>query len=669
IRKSLCMFGWDWGPMLPDMGIWRGITMEAYDSARIADVEIRQRHSGNEVWLLVNPQIQECGPAVTSCRARLISPDGKEELFALESGKDNVIKITDRQLWWPNGMGEQPLYTLETELWTDGEKSDSLTRQIGLRTLKLSREKDIYGSEFCFEINGKKIFAKGANCIPEDSIFPRMNNDRTLRLLEDCAKANFNCLRVWGGGFYPDEYFYSQCDRLGIIVWQDFMFACMNVYLSEDFRENVCCEIADVLIRLRQHPSLGVLCGNNEIEEALTEWGSCLGHSTDENRKDYLELFEKIIPDICGKLAPDISYISSTPSSFGHFEDPRNECFGDTHTWAVWQKGQPVEEYGNIRSRFCSEFGFSAFPSIHTINSFATPEEQYIDSETINAHQKCSIAHKNIVSCLKEEYGTPDSFPLLVYGSQLVQADAIRMAVEHFRQNSDYCKGALYWQLNDCWPTISWSSIDYYGRWKALQWKAMKFFAPIMISVSSAAGLALNVSNEALGTFAGRIVYDVCDNSFDVLASGRIDISVGELSNRNFEITKNVSACLLENPCERFLRYRLVSDGGNNVVSKGTYIHCKPSEYKFRAPHWNVKASVNGNCGRIVIGAESYQRDVALFFADPKINVGLQFFDMDSAESIEIPLNNIPLGISADDIERQLSVLSCYDLVNKGGNL
>ncbi len=664
IRKTLCMFGWDWGPILPDMGIWRGIALEAYDNARITDVEIRQKHGENEAWLYVRPKVQAYDLSGISCRARLVSPCGREEYFELEAEKDNVIKITDRQLWWPNGMGDQPLYTLETELWSGGEKCDSATRKIGLRTLKLSREKDIYGSEFCFEINGKKIFAKGANYIPEDSIFPRMNNDRTLKLLEDCAKANFNCLRVWGGGFYPDEYFYGQCDRLGIIVWQDFMFACMNVYLSEDFRENVCSEIADVLTRIRHHASLGVLCGNNEIEEALTEWGSCLGHSTEENRKDYLELFENIIPDICGKLAPDISYISSTPSSSGHFENPRSDCFGDTHTWAVWQKGQPVEEYGNICSRFCSEFGFSAFPSMHTINSFALPEEQHIDSETIKSHQKCSIAHKNIVSCLEEEYGVPDSFPLLVYGSQLVQADAIRMAVEHFRQNSDYCKGALYWQLNDCWPTMSWSSVDYYGRWKALHWKAMKFFAPVMISVSGTDGLALNVSNEALGVFRGSIGYEVCNNSFEVLASGKLDISVGELSNRIFGLTKEVCECLLENPYERFLRYYLIPEGKNTAVSKGTYICCKPREYRFRKPHWTVRAAVDGNSGKLVISADSYQRDVELFFTDPAIKCNQQFFDIDSAESIVVALDNIPSGLSANDIEKQLSVFSCSNIVS-----
>ena len=664
IRKALCMFGWDWGPKLPDMGIWKGISLEAYDDARFADVKISQRHGGEEAWILITPELREICSDDTVCRLRLVSPEGKEESFNLACGKETAIKITNRRLWWPNGLGDQPLYTLEFSLWCNGRKADTLTRTVGLRTLRLCREKDRYGSEFCFEINGKKIFAKGANYIPEDSVFPRITHDKTLKLLESCAKANFNCLRVWGGGYYPDEYFYRQCDRLGIIVWQDFMFACMCVYLNEDFRENVCAEIRQVLTGIRHHASLGVLCGNNEIEEAFAAWSTCRGHSTEEDRQDYLALFEKIIPDICREMAPDVSYISSTPSSFGHFEDPRSDCFGDTHTWTVWLKGHPVEDYGKIRSRFCSEFGFAAFPSLHTIRSFAGDEDQRVDSEVMRSHQKCTIAEEKIVTAVREQYGEPKTFPQLIYASQLVQADAIRLAVEHFRQNSDYCKGALYWQLNDCWPTMSWSSIDYFGRWKALHWKAAKFFAPVLLSVNTTDGIALNVSNETLGRLNGRIRYEVCDNSFHRLATGECELTVEEISDRDFPLSEEAAVCLLEKPQERFLRYALLSETGDKVLYQGTYIHCRLREYRFSEPEWTVSATLEENGAILSIGAASYQRDVALFWDDPEIDSRLQFFDLDTPEAVEIRLDHVPAGWSAEDIVNRLTVYSCYYFVS-----
>ena len=552
IRKSSCMFGWDWGPILPDMGLYRDVTVESYDM-RVETAEIRQIHEDGKVTLSVRPVLTGANEN-TFASVTLTSPDGEAAQYELNKDGETKITVEDPKLWWPNGLGDQPLYSLTFEIFQNGEKEDTVTKTIGLRTLTISREKDAFGEEFCHVVNGKKFFAMGADYIPEDSILAWRSPERTEKLIRSCVKANYNSLRVWGGGFYPDDEFYELCDRYGLVVWQDFMFACMNVLMSEEFTANVKAEFIDVLKRIRHHACIGLLCGNNEMEEALMYWSSCRPSKTQKVVDDYLLLYENILPAICAEYAPDLFYWPASPSSHGGFDDPRNENVGDTHYWQVWHGGVPFEEYRKHYFRYCSEFGFESFPMMKTLKSFAKPEDMKIDSDVMHSHQKCRGGNEKILSYVKDYYRIPEDFAHFVYLSQLVQADAIRYGVEHFRRYRGRCMGALYWQLNDCWPVVSWASVDYYGRWKALHYKARNFFAPVLISLHENENeKIINISNETLKTFEGNIRVAVKNNQFKVLASESIPVSVGELSSFDVALPNALSELLDSAPCELFL--------------------------------------------------------------------------------------------------------------------
>ena len=473
LRKAHCMFGWDWGPRLPDAGIWRNICLLVLNSARITDFHVLQRHEENRVFVT---------PLVTTDReAEVIvtvqAPDGYS--FAVAANQET--EIVEPQLWWPNGLGAQPLYTFRADLIGENitEVQDSQTLRIGLRSMKLIREKDVYGESFCHEVNGIRFFAMGADYIPEDNILSRVTRERTARLLKQCVDSNFNAIRVWGGGYYPDDFFFEICDELGLIVFQDAMVACAMIRGDEaskaDFKE----ELRDNFRRMRHHACLAIISGNNEVEETFTY--------TDNQKSlllkdDYIEIFEGLVPDVIKEVCPYIPYVPSSPSSCGHFIDPTNENYGDCHYWQVWHGNKPFTEYRNKYFRYLSEFGFQSFPCEKTVNAFTEEQDRNIFSRVMEMHQRNTAANGKIMNYLSATFLYPTEFGTLLYASQLLQAEAIRYGVEHFRRNRGRCMGTLYWQLNDIWPVASWASIDYYGRYKALQYVAKRFYSPVLIS-------------------------------------------------------------------------------------------------------------------------------------------------------------------------------------------
>lgn len=320
----------------------------------------------------------------------------------------------------------------------------------------------------------------GANYIPEDNLLTRNPEERTERLIKDCVEANFNMIRIWGGGHYPDDFFFDLCDQYGLIVWQDFMFACSEYALTQEFKETVVQEVVDNVKRIRHHASLGIWCGNNEVEEAWVYWGP---PADPKHKGDYIKLFEFIIPELLKDLDPATFYWSSSPSSGGSFVEPRNHNVGDMHYWEVWHGLKPFTEYREYFFRFCSEFGFQSFPSLKTIETFTLPEERNIFTHVMEKHQKNGAANGKILFYLSENFLYPKDFNSLLYASQILLSEAIKYGVEHWRRNRGRCMGSLYWQLNDCWPVASWSSIDYYGRWKALHYFAKKFYSPVLLSM------------------------------------------------------------------------------------------------------------------------------------------------------------------------------------------
>jgi len=506
LRKAHSMFGWDWGPQTIDAGIFRDIYLEGFSHPRIEDVAFHQEHQDNAVTVTAEVQLCSKNLEGENCCSHIFSntnnPADKFENYTvniefngpectqeqtLTVNSDGKLSfsfdITNPHLWWPNGYGEQPLYNICVKLLEkDGDTLETVNKRIGLRTLTISQEKDQWGSEFAFCINGLKIFTRGGNYIPEDCLYTRISHETQKYLLESCKKANFNCVRVWGGGYYPSDYFYDLCDEMGLIVWQDLMYAC-NVYdVTKTFGESCRQETLDNVKRLRHHASLGLWCGNNEIESAWDHWQD-FQTETPYLRADYIKLFENILPDAVREADQDTFYWRSSPSSGGCFDNPDDENRGDTHYWDVWHGQKPFTDYQKYYFRFCSEFGFQSFPCMKTVESFTEKKDRNIFSRVMENHQKNDAANGKILYYLSENFQYPQDLNHLLYVSQILQGMAMKYGVDHWRRNRGRCMGTLYWQVNDNWPVASWSSIDYFGRWKALHYMAKKFYAPLAVSM------------------------------------------------------------------------------------------------------------------------------------------------------------------------------------------
>ncbi len=409
------------------------------------------------------------------------------------------LKVRNAQRWWPNGMGEQPLYELVAEVGSPTRKAiDSWSRRIGLRTLRLDRHPDRWGESFQFVVNGVPFFAKGANWIPADAFVTRMTKERYRDLLQSTADANMNMLRVWGGGIYEQDRFYDLCDELGICIWQDFMFSCSTYpTFDEAFLESVRAEAEDNVRRLRHHPCLALWVGNNELEQGLVgdEW-------TDRTMswEDYDRLFNGLLPDVLGRLDADRDYWPGSPHTPGNRLDFNNPNEGDAHLWSVWHGRQPFEWYRTCEHRFNSEFGFQSFPEPSTVYGFTEPRDRNITSYVMEHHQRSGIGNDAIMQYMLSWFRLPTSFDMVLWLSQVLQGMAMKYAVEHWRRAMPRGMGTLYWQLDDCWPVASWSSIDYFGNWKALQFMARRFNAPLLCSGvedAQAGTVELHVTSDA----------------------------------------------------------------------------------------------------------------------------------------------------------------------------
>ena len=631
LRKAHCMFGWDWGPRLPDAGIWRDIELIGADTARLGDVYVGQKHEPDRVVLNVVSHVERITDSRTKVSVSVTAPDGQ---VLTAEGENCSLTVERPQLWWPAGYGEQPLYTIEAVLSDDSGILDSWKQRIGLRTLTIRREKDEWGESFCHCVNGVDVFAMGADYIPEDNLLPRVNRERTRRLLEDARAANMNTIRIWGGGYYPEDYLYDLCDELGLLVWQDFMFACAAYDLTEAFEENVCAEFRDNIRRLRHHASLALWCGNNEIESfvPLEVWTK-----GKKEIADYIKLYEYILPKLVKEEDPDAFYWPSSPSSGGSFDMPWDENRGDCHYWEVWHGLKPFTDYRNHLFRYTSEFGFQSFPCMATIESFSLPEERNVFSYIMEKHQRNASANGKIAEYLSQTYLYPSSFDAFVYASQLLQAQAMQYGVEHWRRHRGRCMGALVWQLNDCWPVTSWSSIDYFGRWKALHYYEKRFFAPVLVSCAEEGTLTqstnvnaepfplkksarLNVSNETREEFRGLARWSLRSPDAAVLQEGSFPVTVPALSACWFEemdfSDRDTYGC--------YFAYALEDEAGRSVGS-GTVLFCAPKHFRFMDP--KLEAHTEGD--EIVVSAQAYARSVEIM-CNPDAVLEDNFFDMNA---------------------------------------
>ncbi|MCM1135164.1 MAG: glycoside hydrolase family 2 protein [Clostridium sp.] len=586
--------------------------------------------------------------------------------------------VSDPQLWWPNGYGGQPLYQakvlLVSETGDADEPLDIWQKKIGLRTMTVNtdpmedevfdshmknqaddlddgdnmilahggkkivisdrKEKKIPGRNFAYEVNGLQIFAMGADYIPEDNILTRQNRERTDLLLASAQESHYNCLRVWGGGYFLDDFFYDVCDERGLIVWQDFMFACASYELDDTFEANISAEIRQTIRRLRSHPCIGLWCGNNEME---TQYETLAWPKTKKQYYDYIRLYEYIIPKLVKEEDPQAFYWPSSPSSGGNYENSNAENVGDVHYWGVWHGNEPFTAYRSHHYRFLSEFGFQSFPALQTVRRFTEAGDRNVYSRVMEMHQRNTAANGKIMNYLSQTYLYPKNFDELLYCSQLLQADAIRYGVEHFRRFRGTCMGTVVWQLNDIWPVASWASVDYYGNWKALQYAEKRMFAPVLLSCEEHGEIDqkpfpntlpmpvdisadFHVANETDQPVSGIVKWSLRMPDSSVIREGQFDVTApayGGVWLPHLDFNG-------EDPLKAHLEYSLTVDG--NIVSSGTTLFCAPKHYAFADPKLTV--SVDGDT--VTVTAENYAKSVSVETENGVLRLDDNFVDMEA---------------------------------------
>ena len=663
LRKAHSMFGWDWGPQTIDAGIFRDIYLQGYSHARIEDIRIHQQHAKN-VSVQTSITLSESVPGQKLCVE--LSEDGADKPLQTKLCKTNAdgvaavdFVIENPKLWWPNDYGDQPLYIVRTTLLDeDGTNLESITRRIGLRTLTISQEKDEWGNEFAFCVNGVKIFTRGGNYIPDDCLYTRITEKKLDYILESCRRAHFNCVRVWGGGYYPSDAFYDLCDEKGLIVWQDLMYAC-NVYdVTDAFAENCRQETYDNVRRLRHHASLGLWCGNNEIESAWDHWGD-FQKETPYLRADYIRLFEEVLPKAVQEADGETFYWHSSPSSGGCFDNPDDANRGDTHYWDGWHGQKPFTDYRKYFFRFCSEFGFQSFPCAKTVNSFTLEDDRNIFSRVMESHQKNDAANGKMLYYLSENLRYPKDLTHLLYASQVLQGMAIKYGVDHWRRNRGRCMGTLYWQINDDWPAPSWSSIDYFGRWKALHYMAQKFYAPHAVSMTLEDHRChVYFSNESFETTEYSLTLSIRDLSGNVLETYE---TKGNSPAFSAIETAVVDICSWEDQKDDVFLEAVIHTKDQKVLKDVETL--VPYKYlNLKNPVISTEAEETNDAFILHISSDCFAPFVALDFDDADVIFSDNFFHLTdkTVQDIIVKKEDILQGHfeNAEDFRKRLQILS-----------
>ncbi|MDD2968712.1 MAG: glycoside hydrolase family 2 protein [Lachnospiraceae bacterium] len=675
LRKSHSMLGWDWGAQLPDAGLFRDVELVGYSDPILEDVFFNQDHEGQTVKLRTKIVLSGLDDFDANNRSekeyqmtiRLVDPEhrelSRETLDVRNETFETEQMISNPHLWWPNGLGGQPLYLFQLTFLCGEEMLWQKDYTIGLRTLTVSREKDEWGSEFAFMINGVKIFTKGANYIPEDCVYPNIDVKR-LEYLTDCAvRANYNCLRIWGGGYYPSDLFYDLCDRKGLIIWQDFMFACNAYDVTDEFAENIVHEVIDNVRRLRHHACLGLWCGNNEIESAWVNWDG-FKNEKPALKVDYIKLFEYILPKAVKEAGTESFFWPSSPSSGGNFDQPDDENNGDTHYWAVWHGLLPFSDYRKHFFRFCSEFGFQSFPSIKTVNTYTGEGDRNIFSKVMESHQKNDAANGKMLYYLSENFCYPKDFENLLYVTQILQACAIKYGVEHFRRNRGRCMGSLYWQMNDNWPVASWSSVDYFGRWKALHYFAKNFYESVAGSLMIEGEQAQAwIQNETLQSVSATVVLSLKTINFEIIHTQEVQTILEPLSAQMIlpedyhELMSGYSKDELI--CEMRVRY---PDGKERIISE-TFVPYK--HMKLSDPKISYEISEAEESFMISVKANSFAAFVELDLTEADAIFEDNYFNLSGNEPVNIKLEKADIwnteNVGMTDLESMLKIRSLYD--------
>jgi beta-mannosidase len=673
IRKAAYEYGWDWGPRFVLSGIWRPVKLDAWDDATLSNVHVRQRDvSVDLAHLVIETEItsaQKTSARVTAAYERGDQKASVSRDVDLDPGVNHIdvpIDIAHPQLWYPNGYGSQPLYAFRVNVQTGARVQDEQTVRTGLRSIVLRRDVDQWGRSFEFLVNGIPIFAKGADVIPFDSFPTRVTTADYRRILESAKAANMNMIRHWGGGYYETDEFYALCDELGIMIWQDFMFGNEWQPGTYAFKENVALEVEYQIKRLRDHPSIVLWCGNNETE-ASWEWhkditGALNQEATRRMWQDYLTLFSGVIARAVERYAPETPYWPSSPSA--DYEDVSDSYqSGDAHNWAVWHGMLPFQGYEKTTPRFMTEYGFQSFPELQTVESFTLPEDRTsILTPVMLAHQKNTSGNAKIREYMLRDYPEPKDFPSFLYASQVLQAEGIKVGTEHLRRNRPRNMGAIYWQLNDCWPVASWSSIDYYGRWKALQYYARRFYNDLLVSPHQEnGGVAVYVVSDKTVPVTGELRLRVMTFDGKMLVEKKESVEVTPLSSK---IYMQLSAAELTTVKAVDLT-KVVASAElavfGSVVSSNLIYLAPTVEIHLPVVTLKTELSKASDGYRLKVTSPALARSVYISSDDADLEVSDNYFDVLPGQTVEI---GVKTKATEEALRTGLKIKSLVDAFN-----
>ena len=650
-RKAGYHFGWDWGPRLVTSGIWKPITYQTWNNFKINDMYIQQDLQKDNVVLNTSAEIsfdkdyignELFIEAVVSKDNHDISRNKIKIIADKNINTYNIpVEIMNPKLWWPNGMGEQYLYDLNISIF-DEHSIDSKSLKTGIRTIELVREPDSIGTSFYFKVNGHPVFMKGANYIPQDAFLARPTNQHYKHILTSAKKANMNMIRVWGGGVYESNYFYELCDEMGLLVWQDFMFACAMYPGNKHFLNNVKQEAIDNIKRIRNHTSLALWCGNNEVLTAWENWGWKELEAKNQSKeiadtifKAYDDIFHKILPETVSEMDPATSYWPSSPGSdFGKIQKMES---GNAHFWWVWWGKKSFDSYNDSIPRFMAEFGFQSFPELNSVAKYTLPNDYDMYSDVMKSHQRSSIGNETIEEYMVRDYNKPNDFEQLLYVSQLLQAYGIKIGIEAHRRNRHRCMGSLYWQLNDCWPVASWSGIDYYGKWKALHYTVKDAFKNYLISCEEKNdSLNIYIVSDSLKSLDSKLIIRLIDFKGNELFKWNKNLLVEANSSKSiFKISKN--AILNISDLDDCLLTFELFDLKDNIIADNIKYLLPFKDLDLPAPNLDYSISESDNSFIIKLKTDVLAKNIFLI-SDSKENFTNNFFDLLPNESIEIEI-------------------------------
>jgi beta-mannosidase len=674
-RKAGYQYGWDWGPRYVTEGIWQPIRVETWDALRIENFHVQQE-TITKTDAAVNAEFNiEAGRSTPASLEVTYGPlagtafPAVRQSVQLVPGLNRIsvpIHIANPKLWYPNGYGTQDRYQFSAVVRTGKDIAANAALKTGLRSIELRREVTKTGKSFAFIVNGIPVFAKGADVIPFDSFPNRVTPEIHRQILESARDAHMNMVREWGGGYYESDDFYDICDELGILVWQEFMFGGDMVPGGADFQNSVKQEAIEQVTRLRDHPSIVLWCGNNEIETGWVHWGdrqifkeSVSATDREKVWTDYVVLFHGILSGVVAQYAAPVPYWGSSPSA--NFENPPDsQTDGDMHYWQVWHALAPIEMYTQQFPRFMSEYGFQSFPEMRTIRTFAKPEDMDIRSATMQDHQKNHGGNERILSYMLRWYPEPKDFESFVYLSQVLQAEAIKVGAEHLRRQMPNTMGSLYWQLNDCWPVASWASIDYYGRWKALQYYSKRFYDDVIVSPFRHDGkVDVYVVSDKLQPLNGTIHTRLLDFSGKVLSEKTQDVQIPAQSSAIYFTADQKELLANADPTKSFLVFDLTVRG--QQVSRNLIFFDTMHNLDLPKPV-KIETSLDKSNGgyAVTLRSPALARSVFVSFGDLDVKTEDNYFDLLPGEAVTVKLKT-PAAVTLDQLKSGIQVISLTD--------